>query len=170
MKIPNIKIYIFGATVAILILVIILFLLQGIQKSSQELISQKKELILFKQKGESLENLRGKYKAYQQNLEKINNFFVDSTLPIEFIRFLEKSALDSQASIRVSSTKEITGPEPALSFNTSLSGSFANLLKFIDKLENSPYLIEIDNLNVKKLGREQPGNIMANLELIVLTE
>ncbi len=169
MKISNIKIYVFGVVVVILVLVIMFFLLQGIQKSSQELISQKKELILFEQRERSLENLREKYEIHQQNLEKINNFFVNPALPIEFIRFLEKSAFDSQASIKVSSAKEITRPEPALSFNASLSCSFANLLKFIDKLENGPYLIEITNLNGRKFTPAS-GNIMANLELIVLAK
>lgn len=170
MKIVNLKIYIFGAIIGILILVIISFILQGIQKSSQELISQKKELILFEQNEKNLENIRGQYNVHQQNLEKINNFFIDPALPIEFIRFLEKSAFDSQASINVSSAKEIIEPEPAFSFNTSLAGSFSNFLKFIDKLENAPYLIEITNLNIKKLGIGPSGNITANLELTVLAK
>lgn len=170
MKISNKKIYVSGAIVVILVSIVILFLLQEINKSSQELILQKKDLISFEQKLKNLENLREKYKTHQQNLEKINNFFVDLSLPIEFMDFLEKSVLNSQSSIKISLTKEIAEPEPALSFNISFSGSFSNLLKLIDKLENSPYLIEITNLNVEKIAQESSGNIAANLELIVLVK
>lgn len=178
MKIANIKIYIFGVIVGFFVLAIISLLLQEIQKTSQELISQKKELILFEQRERNIENLREQYKTYQQNLEQINGFFVDPVLPIEFISFLEKSALDSQVSIKVSLAKEIIKPEstqetepgPALSFNASISGSFSDLLKFIDKLENASYLIEITDLNVKKLTQEAPGNVLANIGLIVLAK
>lgn len=170
MKISNKKIYISGVIVVILVLILILFLLQEISKSSQALILQKKDLISFEQRRKNLENFREKYKTHQQNLEKINNFFVDSTLPIEFMDFLEKFILNSQSSIKISLTKEITEPEPALSFNILFSGSFSNLLELIDKLENSPYLIEITNLNVRKIAQESPDNITANLELIVLVK
>ena len=170
MKIPIKITYILEAIIGILILWIIIFLLQGIQESSQELVSIKKDLVLLDQQVKDLESLQGKYKNYQLDLEKINNFFVEQTLPIGFIKFLEKSALNSQASIKVSLAKEITEPEPALSFNASFSGSFSNFLKFIDKLENGPYLVEITNLNVKDLAQESSGNIMANLVLIVLTQ
>jgi hypothetical protein len=170
MKISNKKIYILGAATILLILIIILPLFNSIRKSSQELFSQKKELALFQQKEKELENIREKYKAYQESLGKIDNLLVDPALPIELISFLEKSALDSKSSIKVASTREIAGPEPALSFNTTFSGSFSNLLKFINRLENGPYLIEIINLNIKKLGQEQPGNITANLELMVLAK
>ncbi len=168
--VKNLKIYIFGTVLTIIILGAVTFIFREIQKSSEELISQKKELILFEQKEESLENLKEKYKVHRQNLEKINNFFVDPALPIEFIKFLEKSALDSQATIEVSLAKEIAEPEPALSFNASLSCSFSNLLKFIDKLENGPYFIEITNLNIRKLPPESSGIVAANLELIILTK
>lgn len=171
MKIPiKITTYIIEAVIGILILGIIIFILQGIQKDSQELISIKKELTLLGQQEKDFESLKKKYEIYQQNLEKINNFFIDLTFPVEFVQFLKNSASDARISMKISLATEIKEPEPALSYNTTLSGSFANLLKFIDKLENGPYLIEINNLNIKKLAQESVGNITANLELIVLAK
>lgn len=170
MKVSNKKIYILGVAVLLLVLIIILPLLYLIRKSSQELVAQKKELVSFQQKEKSFKDLQEKYEFYQKDLEKIDSLFVDPALPIEFIKFLEKSALNSQASIKVSLTEEVKEPEPAISFSISFSGFFSNLFKFIDKLENGPYLIEIVNFNVKKLAPEPSGNIMANLELMVLTK
>ena len=171
MKIPiKITTYIIEAIIGILILGVIIFILQGIQKDSQELISIKKELASLSQQEKDLENLQKKYEIYQQNLEKINNFFIDSTFPVEFVQFLKNSASDAHISMKISLATEIKEPEPALSYNTTLAGSFANLLKFIDKLENGPYLIEINSLNVKEFAQESSDNIMANLVLIILAQ
>lgn len=171
MKIPiRITTYIIEAVIGTLILGIIVFVWQGIQKSSQELISIKKESISLEQQVEDLKNLQKKYGIYQQNLEKINNFFVDSTFPVEFIQFLKNSASDAQVSMEIPSSKEIAQPEPSLSYNITLSSSFANLLKFIDKLENSPYLVEINNFNVRSLSQNPNNNLTASLELIVLVK
>lgn len=170
MEILSKKNYIIGAVLGILALLMIVFLLEEIKKDSQKIISQKEKSILLEGKKKELKNLQKEYESAQENLEKIDSFFVDLALPIEFIRLLEKSGFDSQISTKVSLATEKTGPEPALSFNVSLSGSFANLLKFIDKIENSPYLIEVANLDVKKSTQEPLGNIIANLELVVLAK
>lgn len=169
MKISNRNIYILGIATVLLIIVIVLPLLHLIRESSQELFSLEKELVLLQQKEKRSEDLQKKYELYRENLAKIDNFFVDSSFPIEFIKFLE-TAIDSQAEIKISLGREVTSPEPFLAFNISFSGSSRNLLKFIDKLRNGPYLIEIINLNIKSLGQESLGNVMANLELAVLTK
>jgi len=163
------KIYILGI-IPIFLILVVFFLLYLIQGDSQKLIGQKKESIVFEQKQKNLENLQERYLTYQKSINKIDDLFVDFALPIEFIGFLENSASDSQALIKVSSTRATAEPEPILFFNISLSGSASNLFKFIDKLENAPYVVELVSLNFKKNTQEQPNNITANLELMVLAK
>ena len=170
MRNSNVKIYISGAIVGIIVLGIIIFLLGEIKKSSQELISQKRELVSFEQKSENVESLYSKDKDYQKDLEKINNSFVDPALPIDFIKFLEQSAPAPQGSVKISLAKEAAEPGGSLFYAISFSGLSSDLLKFIEKVENGPYLVEVINLNIKKGYQEGPGKITANLELTVLSK
>jgi len=95
-------------------------------------------------------------KALIDTLEKIDDLFADPEVPIEFINFLEKNAGKSQLSIEISPmAKKETEPWPSLSFQISTVGSFSNFLKFLEKLETGPYLIEISNLNVKKITEKE---------------
>lgn len=171
------KIYIVAITSGIinlvLIILVILPLLKTIENNSQALLSQKGELLLLKQRKENLENLKKVSETQRENLEKIEHTFVNPEIPIDFIRFLEKTALDSRTSIKISlasEKEEETDFGPTLSFNISLESSFPNFLKFLEKLENAPYLIEILNLNIERLGGETPGNISAALSIRTLTK
>ena len=174
---------IFLALATLLIIFLIYYFFEEIKKNSEELVSQKQELISLNQEKESLEKIDTFYKNYQSNLVKVNELFIDKEVPIEFINFLEKLATTSQLLIEISpgarkETKE--DPWSNLSFQLSLSGSFPNFLKFLEKLEASPYLIEVLNLNIKKLTQSElqsekfkafsAGDVKADILIKVFTQ
>lgn len=146
---------IFGIFSVLLIVFVIYPSFIQIKKISEDFVEEKRKLILFEKEMENLKGIESLYKKYQPNLEKIDQLFINPEFPIEFIESLEKKAQEFQlGKIEISPLprKEIkTDPWPSLSFQISLSGSFPNFLRFFEKLENSPYLIEISNLNLKKL-------------------
>jgi hypothetical protein len=128
--------------------------LKEIRKNSEDLISSKSELASLREDTKNFSQLEKVYQNYQSNLTKISGFFIDPEVPIEFITFLEKNAVFFQQKIEISLAPKIktdTEPWPSLSFQISTHGSFPNSLKFLEKLENGPYLIEISDLNIKKL-------------------
>jgi hypothetical protein len=61
-----------------------------------------------------------------------------------------------------------------------VSGSFANFMKFLEKLEAAPYLIEIENLIIKRVTASELGwgeiktlkssDIQATLDIKVQTK
>ena len=165
MRVSNKTIYILGISTLLVLIAIVLPLLNLIQKSSQELASQKKELILYSQQGSDLEGTIEKYNSFKARLEKIDNSFINKSFPVEFKRFLEGIVPASQGKMITSAAKE--GTDNTLSFNVSFTGSFSNLLRFIDKLENSPYFIEIVNLNARQSKTGLLNEITANLEIMV---
>ena len=129
------------------------YTLREIQKKSEDLVSLKQDLATLKEERKNLKQLEITYQNYQNDLEEIETLFVDSEVPVDFIDFLEATAQLSQQTIDISlvparETKD--EPWPFLSFQISTTGSFPNFLKFTDRLENSPYLIEIINLNIKE--------------------
>lgn len=168
---PNKKIMvsgiIFGIVIFILIVLIIYPLFGAIRAESKELISQKNkqaELIL---KTENIKEFQKNYKDYQPNLKKIDNLFINSAEPINFIEFLEREAANSRLSIEIAPSPSPKIKEdlwPSMNFQLKMSGSFSDFLKFLEKLESSPYLIEVLNLNINKPAEEK---LVSNLSIKV---
>ena len=153
------KIYLYLAIFLVISLIflflIIPYFLKKIQEKSGELVSLEKELVSLQKEIENLRQLEGVYRDYQPELGKIKEMLIDSEVPVEFINFLEGNAQISRQEIEISlfpqkQTKD--EPWPTLFFQVSTSGSPSEFLKFLEKLENSPYLIEILNLNIQKLA------------------
>jgi Tfp pilus assembly protein PilO len=159
---PNKKIMvsgvIFGIVIFIFIVLIIYPLFGAIRAESKELISQKNkqaELIL---KTENIKEFQKNYKDYQPNLKRIDNLFVNSAEPINFIEFLEREAANSRLSIEIAPFPPPKIKEDlwsSMNFQLKISGAFSDFLKFLEKLESSPYLIEVLNLNINKPTEEE---------------
>jgi len=146
----------------IFIFLIIYPLFNNIKKNSETFISQKRELALLEVEIENLEKFEKIYQTHYQNLGKIDKLFIDPEIPtdiIEFVAFLRKIAKDSQISIDISSStpkKQIVAdPWPSIIFQVSCKGRLSNFEKFLEKLETSPYLIEILNLNIRRLTEKE---------------
>ena len=153
----------------------------GIKRGSEELISQKKELASLEVKMENLRKLEILYPEISPDLEKIDNLFINFEMPIEFISFLEQLSRETVNQIEIFPLVQPKTPEDfwqPLSFQINLKSSFPNFLMFLEKLENSPYLIEITNLDIKRLTEKEPeqlkeispGFVMINLALKVFTK
>lgn len=149
----TLSIVVFIVFIVLMIVFVINPLYQEAKEKSQELVNQKKQLSILETKIGNLERFKILYKSLEDILEKIDNLFVDSEVPVEFITFLETTADNSNLIIDISpgsSGKFGKDPWPSIIFKTSLTGEFPNFLKFMEKLENSQYLIEIQNLAVNK--------------------
>lgn len=184
---PKKKIIIFSLIFGIITLVLINFvicsLLEGIKKDSEEFIAAKKELILSKGETGKFEQFKETYKELEPDLEKIDKLFVDPEVPIDLIEFWEKTAIDSELSINISPAllKALeTDPWHSVGFQIALVGPFPDFLKFLEKIENAPYLIEIQNLIVKRLTKQElkstkyeqfsPGDVNITLVTKVFTQ
>lgn len=183
----NKKIAISIITILILSLLLIFFLilplLSKIKKASSDFLSQKENLISLENKLENFWKIKTQLEEINPNLEKINSFFIEPEAPVEFISFLENTAQNSGISLKISpslplKTKE--DPWPFLLFQISSVGSFPNFMKFLEKLELSPYLIVFQNLNISRLSETELkskgfeklslGDVIINFSLKVYTK
>lgn len=177
------KIYLtLGISVVLIAILIILFispLFKEVKKNSEDFISKKKELSSLEFEMQNLEIMKAKYQNYKSNYELIDSLFINPEVPIDFIRFLEKLASVLKISIKISlsnNPETENQPWPSLYFQLSTTSSFLNFSKFLEKLENSSYLIEVQSLNIKKLTEEElppkeSGNdIEANILIKVFTK
>ena len=127
-----------------------------IKKSSDDLLSEKKNLKSFSEGIKDLQESKKFYEAHQADLDKIDRQFVDPTVPVDFIKFLEKTAADANLSVEISPISSEVKEEdlwPNLSFQLIVKGTFSNVSRFLEKLENSTYLIEVINLSLTRTAR-----------------
>lgn len=151
------KIYLYliaftGIFLLFLLLIIPRFL-EKIRKDSEDFLSLKRESVALQQENENLRQLEVVYQSHQREIARIDDILVDPELPVGFLDLLEKNAQDSQQEIEISLSPPKKTEEKKWSVlfsQVSTSGSFPNFLKFLGKLENSPYLIQIINLDLKK--------------------
>ena len=143
---------IFGIIVIILLCFVIYPLLNEVRKNSQEFILAKKELVSFKAETEEFEQSKEVYRSLKTDLEKIDQLFINSDVPIDLIKFWRETAKDSGLLIDISPILLEAGETvlwDSIGFRLDLIGSFSNFLKFLEKIETAPYLIEIQNLSAK---------------------
>jgi hypothetical protein len=154
----NLSLVIFILLSVILILFVIYPLFKEIKINSEDLISKRQSLTLLERKTENLKQYQTIWVEIEPNLEKIDKLFIDPEMPVEFISFLEATARDCDLSIEISpslSQKTTEDPWPSLFFQISSTASFSKFSKFLEKLETSPYLIKIQNLNITRLSEAE---------------
>jgi len=157
MKTKN-KIY----QIIIIFLLIALFLvvfliyptLKDIKNNSKQILSNKGQLLFIDAENMELDNFKQGYKDYEPNLKKIDQLFIDPQNPIDFIKFLEKTASNSNISVEINlipPQKNKNGDDPPTTFfQIYTKGDFLNILKFSERLEMGYYLIRINSFTIKK--------------------
>ncbi|MCD6500868.1 hypothetical protein J7K42_02525 [bacterium] len=154
----------------------VLPLLAEIKKSSEDLRFQKRAFNLFQNQLTDLENFQKDYSSYQSTLEKIKKSFVSPDVPIRFIEFLEKEARESEIEIEIFPLT-FSSPQSdswkSTGFRIFVGGPFSNCLRFLERLEQSSYLVEIFQLNIERMGEKgqrrfeslSPGDVIFNISL-----
>lgn len=140
-------------------------MLREIKNNSQVLFDQRKIALDREVQKKSLEDFKLFSMVSGKNLKKIDSLFVDSDLPLEFIQSLEGIAAKNNLQIEIWPASKISSDDSGwsfLSFQVSLKGSFADFARFLEKTENSPYLAEIQSLNISAF-KDGARNIEADL-------
>lgn len=173
----------FGISVLLLAVFLIFPLLNNIKKGADELVSVKKDLVLLKDKTSGLEEIKKTYEDWGIDFNKIEELFVDPEIPVDLMEFLEKTAINSGNSINISPVSlrtDGTDLWDSIAFQLDVTGPCFGFLKFLQKIESCLYLIEIKELNIKKLSEQELkleryekyslGDVGANLVIKVFTK
>lgn len=154
----NLSLVIFSILIIGFIVFLIYPLFEGIKNNSEDLTSKKQKILSLKAKIEDLKKFQSLWREIEPSFKKIDQSFIDPKVPVEFISFLEMTARDCAVDIEISSalpSKAEEDPWPSLFFQISSTSSFPKFLKFLAKMETSPYLIEIQNLNGRSLTEKK---------------
>ena len=163
------KIYLTLVILAVVIIVLLFFLIRPlvakVKAVSDNFIEKNNSLASFEERGtDYLARLRGEYLDIESQIPEINKYFLFPNKVIDFILAIEEIATLSN---NYQEIKEVGSPAPPtdgskeediLSFQISLRGNFPNLIKFLARLENMEYFIDIHSLQITRITeREQPG-------------
>ena len=151
----NISLLLFAILSLILIAVLIFPLYRKIINDSHDFLSTKEKIVFQKNKIANIEDFKQTYLQTKENLEKIDSIFVDAKIPIKFIGFLEDTAKSCNLAIKISSASQ-QKPKgdlwTSLFFQINSVGSFPDTYRFLEKLDNAPYMIDFQNLNISRLS------------------
>jgi len=157
------KINIYIALFFFLTLILAVFLIHpvvsDIQKESKNLISQKESLLVLETKINNLKDFKDSLPNINVASVKIDNLLINDKAPVSFVRFLEKSAEETDIIMEISATQPGKSSRntmwPTLSFQIKTLSSFPNFLEFLEKIESSSYLIDIESLNIKHVTESE---------------
>lgn len=149
----------------LLVWLVVYPLIGKIGQISETYLSNQQILAKLSYRETAAKKLQEGFQQMQVDFSRIENAFLKQEEIVGFIRTLEAIAqktgndfdIKLLGSPNTASGSSDSGgsAESSLSFQITLWGGFPNLLKFSVSLEDTPYqpyrLIEIDNLNVKKL-------------------
>src|SRR3989344_2833996 len=130
------------AAVFSLIIFLIFPLFEDIKKSSSDILEQKQKLLLLESRVQDFEKFKNRYIEIEPDFKKTETLFIKADLPVDFIRFLEKTAKDSNVIAKIS-----LSPAQPPSFQIALEGSFPNFLGFLEKLQSGQYLIDVQDIS-----------------------
>lgn len=157
----------FGLTVLFLIFFIIFPIFRNIKETVYNIIEVKKDFVFFEEEVERAEAFEKDYDNLEITPEKIDKFLVDSSVPIEFIDFLEDLAKQQNLSIKILPAFLVERSEDdfsSMSFKIEIGGNFSEIMRFLGKLELSPYFILTDKIYIRE--RISKSNILAQQETV----
>jgi hypothetical protein len=156
----NKKIYITLLIFTLLSLFLVIFcinpLMNGIEKSSKDLILAKNDIATLNAEAAEIDNFKQSYDIYKPNLDKIDQMFVDIKNPVDFIKFLEDTAASCHATSHISLPSSYQqSAKNFIDLQIFSSGGFSDVLSFLKKIENGPYLVEVENLTIQNSEAQQ---------------
>jgi len=176
-----INLTVFLAIYIILIATVVLPLVKEIESNSTRLIEAREEMVFYSVEKSSIHELSLLFEEIDIELEKVDSLFIDSEVPLDFINFLEKLAKDLDIKLTIASVEFKEGEEDSWSyfvFSLDLESDYISFARFLEKLENSSYLIEISQINAKKIEKtileeeestKEKDNISTSISLRIFT-
>lgn len=96
----------------------------------------------------------------QDDVASLDNTFFKREDVVSFLELLEKMAVIRDLDIVIHTAEVVDGQKFSARFRFSLKGSFSDIASFITMLENAPYLVQLQELSLNKMGEE---NVSASL-------
>lgn len=130
---------------------IFFFLYRQINKNSQQAESDTMELENEIIQRNEIKLLNSSIGTIKENRDLLKTHFAESSDIVPFLNVIESLAPKARVKAETTSV-DIAKDSSILMVKINTSGSFENIYKFLILLENSPYALEISEVDMKKEG------------------
>lgn len=158
---PRRKFYLTAGSIAFFLLIFVFIVLLPRFRSLSERV---RDMQLARNERIALDRQMSSLHAFARKSEEFEGVFrdvqktmvVEAGAPIEFVQFLENTAVQTGVQIEIVSVAPSAGKAlgNALVFELKLSGLGSDVLRFLAKLEKTPYLIEVKRFQLEKLSMQ----------------
>lgn len=128
---------------------------KNIKSSRERIIGLEKEIL---ENGNWIQNVKVLEKALEElktERQAIEKAMVAENDLVGFIEFLESLAVKNNLELAIGSASLPQKKEEPLSFSLNLAGSFASLARFNILLENSPFGVNIETSQIRKMSPDE---------------
>lgn len=132
----------------------ILLPLKSTVNDIQALNTVKQDFLSLEKNQQDFGQIQQKLQERQADLDSLKDLFANRNLPVDFVSFLETSSRSSGFKIKITPLDleaEKNDVWPSLVFQIKSDSGGQSLLAFLERLENSPYLLEIRDLNARRV-------------------
>ncbi|MCU0653539.1 MAG: hypothetical protein MUD10_04755 [Candidatus Pacebacteria bacterium] len=151
-KKPMLAALIFAAAITAIVFLAIMPAIAALEGVGDLMREQQDKIAGYEKKIQAARDFAVFRKAEKSNMEKIGQVFVDAKMPLDFINSLETLARDAAVKLDFSSSvqpQKGAKEQPAISIEADVSGSLPGLRVFLEKIESSPYLVQIMAVNMQ---------------------
>ncbi|MBI2450909.1 MAG: hypothetical protein HYV52_01020 [Parcubacteria group bacterium] len=96
--------------------------------------------------------IEDQFEKTQKDLPEIKNALFDPEKLVDLVVTLEDIAAETSTQLNIG---ESNTQQKFINFSVNLWGNFTNFYRFIKKIENLPYLDQIDTIAIKKLEPQE---------------
>ena len=149
-------------------------LLQAIKRDSKDLESQYLKVLTAASAEKEVAEFLEFFEVNEESFNVIENIFVDAQTPIGFIQFIEEIAAASNLTVKITPDdpkKQKGVPWPVMDFQLASSASYPMFLRFLEKLENGPYLLLVQNASLtRERSSRDEENIAKDVSFTLLVQ
>jgi hypothetical protein len=153
----KISIMAFGGIFIIFLFFAYLPLFFKILENNENLALARDDYFSLKEKRVNLENTRKNFSEFEKKVGKIDSLFLEYENPVEFLNYLDETGRNCGISHQISNLsfgEAGTGGLPSLSLGLSFQSGFSEFSKFLESLNSSSWLLQIESLNIWKRENE----------------
>jgi len=142
----------FSVSFLLILFLLILPNIKEIKRISSEISQTKFKLEEISKRQEEIERFKKLSPEIKENLSNFENSFVNKEIPVDFFEFLEKIAKDLKIQSQISI---LTTSKDNISFQIKGVDAPENVFRFIEKVENCNYLIQVERIRISKLSEAE---------------
>lgn len=145
---------------------------KGVLGDYNKVLAHKREILQLKEDANSSREFEMLSAQYAREFARLEELFVDSNIPIAFFRFLDETAAKLGVQIEKSpgAAQQIKEDRwPSFEVRVAGSAAYPRVMAFLQKIENSPYLLEAETLSISS-KQELGGEVGFSLSLKVFTK